>query len=108
MPAEVSKIQDYAIIGNARSAALISKRGSLDCLCWPRFDSATIFGAILDAKIGGYWSIRPAGDSKIGRRYIDNTNVLETTFSSVSLLISRRSTSLHWRKKLRPVFRSRL
>src|SRR5438067_1787870 len=81
MRAEVSKIQDYAIIGNGRSAALISNRGSLDWLCWPRFDSASIFGAILDAKTGGYWSIRLAGAAKIRRQYIDNTNVLETTFS---------------------------
>jgi len=51
--AEVSKIQDYAIIGNGRSAALISKNGSLDWLCWPRFDSASIFGALIDPKIGG-------------------------------------------------------
>jgi GH15 family glucan-1,4-alpha-glucosidase len=80
MPAEVSKIQDYAIIGNGRSAALISNRGSIDWLCWPRFDSASIFGAIIDLKIGGYWSVYPAGDSKVSRRYIDNSNVLETTF----------------------------
>ena len=84
MPGEVSKIQDYAIIGNGRSAALISNRGSLDWLCWPRFDSASIFGALLDTKIGGYWSIRPAGDSKIVRQYIENTNVLEATFSTAA------------------------
>jgi len=80
MPAEVSKIQDYAIIGNGRSAALISKRGSLDWLCWPRFDSASIFGAILDPKSGGHWSIHPLDESEVSRRYIENTNVLETTF----------------------------
>jgi GH15 family glucan-1,4-alpha-glucosidase len=84
MSAEVSKIQDYAIIGNGRSAALISNRGSIDWLCWPRFDSASIFGAIIDLKIGGYWSVYPAGDSKVSRRYIDNSNVLETTFSTGS------------------------
>jgi len=84
MAAEVSKIQDYAIIGNARSAALISNRGSLDWLCWPRFDSPSIFGAIVDRKIGGYWSIRSAQDSQTNRRYVDNTNVLETTFSTDS------------------------
>jgi GH15 family glucan-1,4-alpha-glucosidase len=80
MPAEVTKIQDYAIIGNGRSAALISKRGSLDWLCWPRFDSASIFAAILDPKSGGHWSIRPVDESQVSRRYIENTNVLETTF----------------------------
>ena len=84
MSAEVTKIQDYAIIGNGRSAALISKRGSLDWLCWPRFDSASIFGAILDPKSGGYWSIHPLHESEVSRRYIDNTNVLETTFVGAS------------------------
>ena len=76
------KIQDYAIIGDGRSAALISNRGSIDWLCWPRFDSAPVFGAIVDPKIGGHWSIRPAHDSQISRRYLDKTNVLETTFAS--------------------------
>jgi GH15 family glucan-1,4-alpha-glucosidase len=84
MPAEVTKIQDYAIIGNGRSAALISKRGSLDWLCWPRFDSPSIFEAILDSKRGGYWSIHPVHDSEASRRYIENTNILETTFEGVS------------------------
>ena len=84
MATEVSKIQDYAIIGNARSAALISNRGSLDWLCWPRFDSPSIFGAIVDQTIGGRWSICPESESRTSRRYIDNTNVLETTFSTDS------------------------
>jgi GH15 family glucan-1,4-alpha-glucosidase len=84
MPAEVTKIQDYAIIGNGRSAALISKRGSLDWLCWPRFDSPSVFGAILDSKGGGHWSIRPVDESEVARRYIQNTNVLETTFLGAS------------------------
>ena len=81
MTADVPKIQDYAIIGDGRSAALISNRGSIDWLCWPRFDSPSVFGAIVDSKIGGYWSIRPARDSKVSRKYIDKTNVLETTFA---------------------------
>jgi GH15 family glucan-1,4-alpha-glucosidase len=84
MIAEVSNIQDYAIIGNGRSVALISKRGSIDWLCWPRFDSPSIFGAIVDQIVGGHWSIHPANDSQISRRYIDNTNILETTFSNRS------------------------
>jgi GH15 family glucan-1,4-alpha-glucosidase len=78
------KIQDYAVIGNGRSAALISNRGSIDWLCWPRFDSASIFGAILDPNVGGAWSIRPTAEAEIDRRYIDNTNVLETRFRTAS------------------------
>src|SRR5919204_4004634 len=84
MPAEVSKIQDYAIIGNGRSAALISNRGSIDWLCWPRFDSASIFAAILDPSIGGHWTIQPNSDSQSTRHYIDNTNVLQTVFANES------------------------
>ena len=84
MPAGVSKIQDYAIIGNGRSAALISNRGSLDWLCWPRFDSPSIFGALLDRKIGGYWTIQPAEEPRVFRQYIENTNVLQTIFTTGS------------------------
>jgi GH15 family glucan-1,4-alpha-glucosidase len=78
------RIQDYAIIGDGRSAALVSNRGSIDWLCWPRFDSQPIFGAILDRQIGGHWSIRPEQHSEVSRRYIDNTNVLQTTFTGVA------------------------
>jgi GH15 family glucan-1,4-alpha-glucosidase len=84
MNAEHPKIRDYAVIGNGRSAALISNRGSIDWLCWPRFDSASIFAAILDQRIGGSWSIRPLQGTEVSRRYIDQTNVLETTFSNGS------------------------
>lgn len=81
---EQPKIQDYAIIGNGRSAALISNRGSIDWLCWPRFDSASLFAAIVDPKTGGHWSISPTREARVSRHYIDKTNVLETTFSSDS------------------------
>src|SRR5205814_4893445 len=80
MPAEVTKIQDYAIIGNGRSAALISKQGSLDWLCWPRFDSPSIFGALLDGEHGGRFSIRPRGMFRSDRAYLRDTNVLHTRF----------------------------
>jgi GH15 family glucan-1,4-alpha-glucosidase len=79
---EQPKIQDYAIIGDGRSAALISNRGSIDWLCWPRFDSASLFAAIVDPKTGGHWSIRPTQEARVSRHYIDKTNVLETKFSS--------------------------
>jgi GH15 family glucan-1,4-alpha-glucosidase len=74
------KIQDYAVIGDGRSAALVSRAGSLDWLCWPRFDSPSFFGGLLDQRVGGAWSIAPPEFSRAERRYIDRTNVLQTRF----------------------------
>ncbi len=68
------------MIGDCRSAALVSRFGSVDWLCWPRFDSPAIFAAILDRDIGGHWSIAPAGDFEAKRSYVPNTNILETSF----------------------------
>lgn len=73
-------ISDYAVIGDCRSAALISRRGSVDWLCWPRFDSPSIFGALLDAGRGGHFSVSPTGGFTAVRRYVGPTNVWETTF----------------------------
>ncbi len=77
-------IADYAIIGCTRSAALISRRGSIDWLCWPRFDSPPIFARLLDRQRGGFFAIHPAGEFHTTRRYVQDTNVLETTFESGS------------------------
>ncbi|MGH7658691.1 MAG: glycoside hydrolase family 15 protein, partial [Gemmatimonadales bacterium] len=77
-------IGDYGIIGDCRSAALISRDGSLDWLCWPRFDSPSLFAAILDPERGGLFRIAPAGDYTSSRRYMGETNVLETTFRTES------------------------
>lgn len=74
------EIHNYGIIGNGRSCALVSNQGSIDWLCWPRFDSPSLFGAILDAEIGGSWIIRPIQVVETTRKYIPNSNVLETTF----------------------------
>jgi GH15 family glucan-1,4-alpha-glucosidase len=73
-------IGDYALIGDCRSAALISREGSLDWLCLPRFDSPALFAALLDAEAGGRFSIRPTGACETERRYRPNTAILETTF----------------------------
>jgi GH15 family glucan-1,4-alpha-glucosidase len=82
--ASAPEIGDYAIIGDCRSAALISRAGSIDWLCWPRFESPAQFCALLDSARGGCFAIRPAAEFTTLRRYIDDTNVLETTFNTAT------------------------
>ncbi len=82
MTGKWSDIGDYAIIGDCMSAALISRRGSLDWLCWPRFDSGAVFCGLLDPEAGGSWSIMPSTDFESSRSYIAETNVLETRFTT--------------------------
>jgi len=73
-------IEDYALIGDRITAALVSKDGSIDWACFPRMDSPSVFARILDARIGGYWQIRPEGVFSSTRHYEDDTAILETTF----------------------------
>jgi GH15 family glucan-1,4-alpha-glucosidase len=75
-------IADYAIIGCTRSAALISRAGSIDWLAWPRFDAPSVFARLLDWNCGGFFSIAPTVPFRATRRYVDDTNVLETTFEA--------------------------
>ncbi|HKN16305.1 MAG TPA: glycoside hydrolase family 15 protein [Candidatus Sulfotelmatobacter sp.] len=78
------QIEDYGIIGNCRSAALVSRQGSIDWLCWPRFDKPAIFAALLDRDCGGHWRICPVGSATVERHYIPDSNVLETRFTNQS------------------------
>jgi GH15 family glucan-1,4-alpha-glucosidase len=77
-------IGDYAAIGDCRSAALISRGGSIDWLCLPRFDGPAVFASILDAERGGCFRVRPASASTATRGYVGDTNVLQTTFTTIS------------------------
>jgi alpha,alpha-trehalase len=72
-------IADYALLSDRHSAALVSRDGSIDWLCFPRFDSPSIFGRLLGDE-AGHWSIRVAGATDVTRRYLDRTMVLETTY----------------------------
>ena len=79
------RIEDYAIIGDCKSAALVGSDGSIDWLCWPRFDSAACFAALLGTPENGRWLIAPALASLgVTRRYRPGTLVLETEFRTES------------------------
>ncbi|WP_299256628.1 glycoside hydrolase family 15 protein [uncultured Aquimarina sp.] len=71
---------DYGIIGNCKSAALISKAGAIDWCCLPNFDSSSVFAKILDDKKGGSFEILVSEEYTISQKYIDKTNILVTEF----------------------------
>jgi GH15 family glucan-1,4-alpha-glucosidase len=76
-----SKIEDYALIGDSETAALVSREGSIDWLCWPDFSSPACFASLLGDEKNGCWQIRAAGnDWTCRRKYRDHTLILETTF----------------------------
>jgi GH15 family glucan-1,4-alpha-glucosidase len=78
-------IEDYALIGDCRSAALVSREGSIDWLCWPRFDSPACFAALLGRAEHGRWRIAPpAAEVSISRRYRGATMIVETLFDTAS------------------------
>lgn len=77
------QIEDYAIVGDCQTAALIGRDGSVDWLCWPRFDSAACFAALLGTPEHGRWLIAPCDpDARAARRYRDGTLILETDFET--------------------------
>lgn len=75
-------ISDYALIGDCRTAALVSSAGAVEWLCLPDFDSPAFFSRILDRERGGYLQVGPANSATVTRRYRDGTGVLETTFET--------------------------
>jgi GH15 family glucan-1,4-alpha-glucosidase len=80
-----NRIEDYALIGDCETAALVCRSGSIDWLCWPRFDSAACFAALLGTPEHGRWLLAPADPAaRIHRRYRDGTLVLETLFETAT------------------------
>ncbi|MEU6284957.1 glycoside hydrolase family 15 protein [Streptomyces sp. NPDC047028] len=75
-------ISDYAFLSDGHSSALIAKNGSVEWACFHRYDAAPVFAGILDRKKGGHFSIRPVGEHEVSRRYLPDTNVLETRFEA--------------------------
>ena len=77
------RIEDYALIGDCKTAALVGRDGSIDWLCWPRFDSAACFAALLGTADNGHWLIAPKGSTvAVSRRYRPGALVLETEFQT--------------------------
>jgi GH15 family glucan-1,4-alpha-glucosidase len=77
-----SLIEDYALIGDGNTAALVGRSGSIDWLCWPRFDSDACFAALLGSTEHGRWKIAPTSQASVTRRYRGDSLVLETRFSA--------------------------
>src|SRR3954447_17999480 len=79
----MARIEDYALLGDLQTAALVDRAGSIDWCCFPRFDSGACFSAILGAPDNGRWRIAPAArDTSIGRGYPHHTIALEPTHSA--------------------------
>ncbi len=76
------KIEDYGLIGDCETAALVGRDGSIDWMCWPAFDSEACFAALLGSKNHGRWRIAPTSDARSTRKYRGDTLILETRFET--------------------------
>lgn len=82
-------IEDYGIIGNMLTAALVGKDGSIDWLCLPRFDSPACFAALLGTSDNGRWKVAPSDERALcSRRYLDDTAILETRFETATGVVT--------------------
>lgn len=77
-------ISDYGLIGDLHTCALVSRAGSIDWSCFPRFDSPSVFGRLLDWSKGGYFLLAPKGVHSVKRQYMEGTKILETMFETDS------------------------
>src|SRR3954464_2541268 len=83
-----SRIEDYALIGDCLTAALVGRDGSIDWLCWPCFDSDACFAALLGTRSQGRWLIAPAQEIvNCSRRYWDSTLILESRFETATGIV---------------------
>ncbi len=81
-------IEDYALIGDRHTAALVGRNGSIDWLCVPRFDSPACFAALLGDEENGHWQLSPVGDYDVSRAYVENSAALQTTFTTDSGVVT--------------------
>src|SRR3954447_12225465 len=79
-----SRIEDYALIDDCESAALVARDGCIDWLCWPRFDSDACFASLLGDERHGTWRLAPILAAEISRSYCNSTLALQTEFVTVS------------------------
>ena len=85
----MTRIEDYALVGDLQTAALVSRDGSVDWLCFPRFDSGACFASLLGGPEHGCWSLRPVSPGTSTRRYLHDTLVLETTWTTEDGSVAR-------------------
>jgi len=81
-------IEDYAMIGDRHTAALVGSNGSVDWLCLPRFDSVACFAAILGDEENGHWQLCPVGDYQVSRAYVGDSAALQTTFTTPTGIVT--------------------